>query len=295
MNYYDYYKSKLILNSPHHLYDSKGNQIGDINTTSLEAIKETSQWQQVKDFTYLDIPFAKICNLACPSCRPQIISKHNENLNIDFIYEQMYKLCLESRIVSGATGDFFANSHMMQLLQKIPKENDYIQGIEFHTNGTLVSENTWNRLQNIHNKYISFFVSVDGWTKETYEENRYPAKFEIIQKRLKFISEISTKNNYRFIIIMVVQNNNFREIPKFLESCEYLNAKPCIKLISNWNTFTPEQFKKKCVHDSENPNYNEFIKILIDNKINSNIIHACSWNETETAFINKYKSLQKGP
>lgn len=289
--YYDFYANQLRVNGLSHLYSKSGTVIGDINTTTIEDIKQTPEWQEVKDFTYLDIPFAKVCNLACPSCRPEIISKHSPNLNVEFIYEQIYNLCLESRIISGATGDFFANPYMMKILQRIPEDNDYIQGIEFHTNGTLVSENTWNRLQNIHNKYISFFVSVDGWTKETYEENRYPAKFEVIQKRLQFMSQISREKKYRFIIIMVVQDNNFREIPKFLEACEYLGAEPRIKLISNWNTFTPEEFKKKCVHDPENENYNDFIKLLIENSINSNIIHACSWDEIETKFINHYKTL----
>ena len=90
---------------------------------------------------------------------------------------------------------------------------------------------------------------------------------------------------------MVVQDNNFREIPKFLEACEYLNAEPHIKIISNWNTFTLEEFNKKCVHDPNNKNYNDFIKILIDNNINSNIIYACSWDDMETQFINHYKTL----
>jgi MoaA/NifB/PqqE/SkfB family radical SAM enzyme len=288
-NYYDFYANQLRVNGPSHLYSKSGTIIGNINTTSLEDIKQTSEWQEVKDFTYLDIPLANVCNLACPSCRPKIISKHSTELNIDFIYEQIYKLCLESRIISGATGDFFANPYMMKTLQRIPEDNDYIQGIEFHTNGTLVSEKTWNRLHNIYDKYISFFVSVDGWTKETYEENRYPAKFEIIQKRLQFMSQISRENKYRFIIIMVVQVNNFREIPKFLEACDYLGAEPRIKLISNWNTFTPEEFKKKCVHDVENPNYNEFMDILKQNNISSNLIHACSWNDVETQFLKRYK------
>ena len=87
-------------------------------------------------------------------------------------------------------------------------------------------------------------------------------------KNLKFIP----KEVPWFGISMVVQDANYREIPKFIELRDKLvkesgnkNIYVYFAKITNWGTFTDKEYEKKAVWKESHPNYNDLVKILNEN------------------------------
>ena len=82
------------------------------------------------------------------------------------------------------------------------------------------------------------------------------------------IGEIVTADS----ISMVVQDTNYREIPKFIELRDKLvkesgnkNIYVYFAKITNWGTFTDKEYEKKAVWKESHPNYNDLVKILNEN------------------------------
>ena len=56
-------------------------------------------------------------------------------------------------------------------------------------------------------------MSVDAASKDIYEKTRLGGKFEDMDKAMKFISKLGKD----FILNMVVESDNFTDIPLFIE------------------------------------------------------------------------------
>jgi MoaA/NifB/PqqE/SkfB family radical SAM enzyme len=227
----------------------------------MEAIAEGRTTLHYRPKT-LNLCFDPSCNLACPSCRstPSTLSG-----------EENEKIALLCRIISedtgreaqnltlSGTGDPFASSPFRSLLQGF-RASDFplLKTIHLHTNGQLWDEKMWSTMREIHPYVKSAEISVDAATPGTYAANR-GGDFVRLLRNLEFISRLPIDLK----ISMVVQANNFREMPAFAAIGQKLGFSVYFGRLVNWGTFTREEFQTRAVHQPGHPEHALFLEILL--------------------------------
>ena len=150
-----------------------------------------------------------------------------------------------------------------------------MENIHIHTNGLLWTDQLWERMKGIHKFVKSCEVSIDAATKDTYEKKvRIGGKWETLLKQLDFIINIPTIKSY--IFSFVVQDNNYKEMYSFYELIKNLNWKFNKKFtvffnhITNWGTYSEQQYLLKDVSNKSNELHTDFLLELkkIHNKKN---------------------------
>lgn len=238
---------------------------------------------------FFEVVALRTCNLKCPSCRKKFHTKPNNDL-IDKLCEEMYKIALDSKLIGLVDGEFFFQEKIMDVIRKIPKEST-IETIYIRSNGILFTKDLWESFSNIHDKEITFFISIDATDKETYEYNRFPAKWEIINEKIQQISSLCKDNDrYNLRLCFTIQYNNFKQLPDFIKLCEKLEAVPHLNYIGNWGTYEENEFEKVAVHHIGHDYNKEFREILKQCDIDPFAIIACDGSDLIN-HISKYASL----
>lgn len=187
------------------------------------------------------------CNLFCPSCRnKQIFYKNGAELKkriaiADKIIDYLKKQKDTINVHIGSDGDPFA-SLVYRYFIKNTKTFEHLK-FSIQTNGLLVKK-MYEKNKELFNKLSILNVSIDGASKETYEKLRLGGKFEKILENLEFIKNI--KNSFTFNLHMVVQKDNWHEMPTMLDlAYKYDADRVYFNKIQNWNTaldFSQQQF-----------------------------------------------------
>lgn len=225
---------------------------------------------------YIDGPqnvnfaFDRSCNLSCPSCRLTTIMA--DGTEVEFVTKNIEKIVnkfgqnISTLYLSGSADPFASKSIRNFLLKfdinKFPKLNK----IHLHTNGLLLNQKMWNNLSHIHHLIKTIEISVDAAEKDTYEIVRRGGDWETIISNLKFISTLNL-NDVR--ISFVVQDTNYMEIGDFYNlMMNIFNKKVNVYFnkITNWGTYTDDEYKTKQIWDENHPEFNLFLIQL--NKIN---------------------------
>jgi hypothetical protein len=73
---------------------------------------------------------------------------------------------------------------------------------------------------------------------------------------------------------MVVQENNFFEMPDFIKLGKRLNVDTVFfTQLVNWGTFSDEEFRLRAIHLPAHPRHSEFASLLNDKIFNEPIVH----------------------
>ncbi len=219
----------------------------------------------------------KSCNLACPSCRKDIIqnTKKEREENDQLVNHALTEFGDKLKFVYiTGSGDPFGSRHFWGLL-KSDKLNKFPNlKIKLHTNGILFTSYRWSKLKNIHDKIASIEVSIDGASKNSYEDNRQPAKWEEVIKRMSFISSITKRNpNTKLNLNFVIQANNYKEMKDFVKLGQFWEADAIqFSNLNNWWTYTTREYNRRAIHKPSHPKFNDFINdlknpIFLDEKI----------------------------
>ena len=179
------------------------------------------------------------CNHTCPSCREELYvptKKDKEKLSI--IKERLVPVINKSRFLSiSGNGDLFASPSMMRLLTEIRPENEDFR-ITIETNGALLNEHRWKKIEHIEKYYIRLVVTINSFNREVF---RYLSgghdTLDKVVKNLYFASELREQNKInRLCITTIVQDCNFWELPEFVERCfkEYTIDELYPKSINRW-------------------------------------------------------------
>lgn len=260
----------------------KSNQI-----PSNFVIKNEESINYYKNLNYPSIVnfcFDRSCNFQCPSCRNELINyTGKERKSVDLKLKEVedeISTYVKRLYLSGTADPFFSKSFRQFLINLDSKKFKKLKSIHLHTNASLWNESLWEKMKAIHPYVNSCEISIDAATKETYEtKTRIGGNWEILMDNLKFITKISTIREYVFSF--VVQDTNYTEMYDFYKMIEFFmngrerKVKWEVKanVITNWGTYSEEQFKDK---DVSNPNHLEyllFLKELDRIKNLSNIVH----------------------
>jgi wyosine [tRNA(Phe)-imidazoG37] synthetase (radical SAM superfamily) len=208
------------------------------------------------------------CNLACPSCRTQILTAgpaEREMLgrSIDRFILPLLKDVSGFVSLTG-WGDPFSSPHYRSILARISRENYPGLSLALCTNGLLLTPSLWNQFSNLHNMLNTISVSIDAATQRTYEDVRRPGKWVTLRRNLDFIAKLRKENAFEsFTISFVVQHANFREIPQFVELGLELDV-DFIQFQKMWNFghIPQDRFLQMDVASPGHPQFAELLEVL---------------------------------
>jgi hypothetical protein len=246
--------------------------------------KSVQYFNDLKYPSIVNFCFDRSCNFQCPSCRNELINYtrvlrksvddklHEVETEISPYVKRLY--------LSGSADPFFSSSFRKFLLNIESKNFKKLESIHLHTNASLWTETLWNKLSNIHKYVNSCEISIDAAIKDTYEtKTRIGGNWETLHRNLTFITKIPTIKHY--IFSFVVQDTNYKEMYDFYKMIEtYMTdrnnkAKWEVKtnVITNWGTYTNEQFKDKDVSDPSHIKHSDFLIELDKIKNLPHIVH----------------------
>lgn len=213
----------------------------------------------------VNFSFDRTCNLKCPSCRIGLIVANGKQVKeieatIDEI-ENQFADNIRTLYITGS-GDPFISVGFRNFLRNFnPKKYPKLQNIHLHTNATKWNGKMWDSMPNIHKYVKTCAISIDAATKDTYEnKTRLGGNWDELIENLNFISTIPTLKSIK--AAFVVQQKNYKEMRLFYDTMIDIFGHKCIVFfgkITNWGTFTAEEFLKEQVWNPTHPEYDKFV------------------------------------
>lgn len=216
------------------------------------------------------------CNLSCPSCRTDVIQiTRSASAELDDLINEKYAEFLSnaSRIKVTGSGDPFASRHFLNFLRHFTANSSRDRRLQLHTNGLLLDEATWNRLD-LWGHVDSIWISVDAARPETYSVVRRGGQFDRLMKNLQFLGAMRRGGAFsKLRLDFVVQRQNFREVADFVSLAQHVGANGVYLLrLRNWGTFTPAEFAAHNVCDPDHPDFPELLVHLADQRLRSPLV-----------------------
>jgi MoaA/NifB/PqqE/SkfB family radical SAM enzyme len=193
-----------------------------------------------KHIQHLRLAIDDSCNLRCPSCRKGMIfhkegSAYNLGIRLaDRINDWLYKHEHPIQVHIGSDGDPFASHVYRHFMYQTPERDNIKYSIL--TNGLMFKE-FHGRVPYVINNLQELGVSIDGASKDTYEKLRLGGKWDKILEGLECMAEQKQKHGFRFILHMVVQQDNWHELEDMLAlGRRYEADRVYFNKIEDWNT-----------------------------------------------------------
>jgi sulfatase maturation enzyme AslB (radical SAM superfamily) len=231
------------------------------------------------------------CNLECPSCRLKMFIADSTKIkkvkqDIQDI-EDAYGSEVNVLYITGS-GDPFVSVGFRDFLRNFDKTKwPKLKSIHLHTNATRWNKEMWESMPNVHPYVKSCEISIDAGTRETYEtKTRINGDWDVLLDNLKFISTIPTLS--RIKPSFVVQQKNYKEMKTFYDLMYSIFGEKVnvyFGKITNWGTFSNEEYLAHQIWNESHPEYNDFI-----NEVNSFLPIKNSYNNIQE-FISPIKSL----
>ena len=254
---------------------------------SAEELKNSSpEWKKIieEKKTHLEetpkalnLVYDRTCNLFCPSCRRERFAIDAETRKI---YEEMQErsvipmLKKAKHVCITGSGDPFASKIFRQLLSAINKTDFPDLKVEIMTNGMLLTRKEWEKFSHLSGQICKLRVSIDAATKETHELLRRGAKWETMLENMKFFGELyQQKVVDTYHLIFIVQSENFREMGDAVSLAKEVGANLIeFYKISNWGTFSEEEFRNKTPFNESHPLHDEFKRCMQDERLKDPIV-----------------------
>jgi wyosine [tRNA(Phe)-imidazoG37] synthetase (radical SAM superfamily) len=208
------------------------------------------------------------CNLACPSCRTEIIAAKAKEQ--DVYAESARRVILPLlRKVKGQTyisggGEAFASKHYRSILGALNRAEYPDLYVYLITNGQLATAERWRQFPDLPEMIDILSVSIDAARPETYERLRRPGKWSILMKNLELMVDMRRSGSIRRLQInFVVQEENYREIPQFVELGTRMGVDSIwLQRVTNYGAYTEGAFAKADVTSPVHPKHTELLDIL---------------------------------
>lgn len=193
--------------------------------------------QQSERFLRVRMDISSICNLRCKMCHFSLpgfrIGEHDMSKEvIDKIAAKLFPIAQEV-FFSCSTEPMMART-FPYLLELIGQHN--IPFTEFTTNATLMTSDKIDRI--IDSQVASIVISIDGATKETFEQIRVGANFEEVIGNIARLYKAKTRAGSVFPDVKlnwVLMKSNISELPQYIDLAYQLGVRTlgCVHLIAN--------------------------------------------------------------
>lgn len=229
--------------------------------------------------------FDQTCNLSCPSCRVERIAekKSLSDVKVKAVEDKLFPLLKTLKNLNiNPAGEVFASQQSRRVLEMVNKEDCPDLQIDIISNGTLFTEDEWEKFPNLKGMIRSVRVSTDGCTKPTFEKLRRLGVWEVFTKNLAFLGRLRKENIIpQLMLSFTYQLDNFREMPAFIEFAKSYNCDfVMFERLQNLGAFNWDEFKERAVHLDDHPLHAEFRKIVLDPVFDHIMVwHDFEWDE----------------
>jgi len=240
----------------------------EIDRPDLRAIIENHSTRVDAMPEMLELNHDATCNLACPSCRTEIVSAKADEVDLyarageKVILPMLKKVHGQTYITGG--GEAFASKHFRSILRALNRDEFPGLYVFLITNGQLLTPYRWSEFPRLPEMIEVLAVSVDAARAETYEKVRRPGKWNVLMRNLEFVAEMKRTNQIRhFSLNFVVQKENFREMLEFIELADRLGAdRIWFQRAVNYGAWDEATFAALDVSSPSHPDHAELLEIL---------------------------------
>jgi hypothetical protein len=166
------------------------------------------------------------------------------------------------------SGDPFGSPFFRRWLQTMRRSDmPRLERIHLHSNGLLWTPRIWATIPaEIRALVRDADISIDAATAGTYAVNRRGGDFAVLLQRLEFIASLRAEGPLEWLgINMTVQANNYREMADFVALGQRFNVDTVsFHQLSNWGTFSREEFADRAVHLPSHSRHADFLDTLAD-------------------------------
>lgn len=244
--------------------------VEDVVDQDLRAVIDNNHTELSYGPKKIICTYDQSCNLSCPSCRDHVIVETEHEREILNIQSKLQNQALKDADYLHITGsgDPFGSPYFRNWLQTMKKEEmPSLKQLHLQTNAQLWTPRMWQTIpEEIRELIISADIGIDAASSETYSTNRRGGNFEQLLRNLEFISTLRAEGPLQSLkISMVVQANNFREMPDFVKLGYRFNVDTIyFSQLVNWGTFSEKEFTNRAIHFSTHPMHLEFVHLLKD-------------------------------
>ena len=214
----------------------------------------------------LTFGFDQTCNLSCPSCRThRIVEKVSASVEkARAVEEKLVGLLPTVRTLHiNPAGEMLASKPSRKLLELIDDERCPNLVLDVISNGTLFTEEEWNKFPGIHNKVRSIRISIDAARKDTFEKLRRLGRYEPFVENMRFLSRLRAAGTVpQLKFSFTYQLDNFREMPEFVDFCASMNCDFAIFERLQNIAFSIDEFRSKAVHLPEHRLHADFLAVV---------------------------------
>jgi MoaA/NifB/PqqE/SkfB family radical SAM enzyme len=218
--------------------------------------------------TMVELNHDPTCNLACPSCRTEIVSAKDEDVDIyaratDRVILPLLKKVTGHTYITGG-GEAFSSRHFRSILRSLNREEYPGLHVYLITNGQIMTPYRWSEFPNLPEMLSIVSVSIDAARAETYEKLRRPGKWAPLMKNLEFLAGMRRTNRIpAFGLNFVVQKDNFREMLDFVSLGDSLGADTLwFQRVTNYGAYDEATFASINVTAPTHPDHAELLEIL---------------------------------
>jgi sulfatase maturation enzyme AslB (radical SAM superfamily) len=216
--------------------------------------------------------FDYTCNFKCPSCRTQLINnnKHHVIRPVNNSIVQKIKHLIIDKIENQAVeirwcgGEPFISEVYQDLFEYIIcADKPNIQHI-IQTNGSYLRSKA-STVQKLLPTTKELRISFDAATAETYQKIRVNGDWDLLISNVRWVqdyiagSQLSTRVSADF----VVQLDNYKEIPAFVDLCDDLGIQHInFQNMWNWGTWPQQEFDNKNIYNPAHPLYSQLTEMF---------------------------------
>jgi MoaA/NifB/PqqE/SkfB family radical SAM enzyme len=219
------------------------------------------------------------CNLACPSCRSELIGAVEEQqARFQMIEENVFRPLFVSEgevtlSISGQ-GDPWSSPHYRSILRYMA-DHELNTKLNIHTNALLMTEARWNQYAGLAKYRPLVDVSIDACSPDVYQYVRRPGKWERLVPNLQFIGRERANGTFsEFHINATIQLDNFHEMGALVDFGASVGADTVrLYMIQNTGGHLAPEFKHKNVADAAHPLHLMFLEALRDPRLGQPSAH----------------------
>jgi hypothetical protein len=220
----------------------------------------------------VNLAYDETCNLSCPSCRSSKIAADSATrARFDKLQDEQILPMLktaELALVTGS-GDPFASKNFRKLLEALDPETYPDLRFGVMTNGMLLTPRDWERFPTLHRRTDSLRISLDAATGPTHELLRRGARWSVMEHTLAFAGELRAQGQVKQLhFAFVVQAENYHEMGDMIALAHRYGADHVLfGRLTNWGTFTAEQYARKAVFMPSHPQHADFLAHMHDPRL----------------------------
>ena len=220
----------------------------------------------------VNLAYDQTCNLSCPSCRTgKVAADAATRARFDKLQdEQILPLLRQVKLafITGS-GDPFASRNFRNLLDRLGPEDYPDLRFQVMTNGMLFTPREWDRFPTLHGRTAFLRISLDAATGPTHELLRRGARWPVMEQNLAFAAKLRSEGLIdRLEISFTVQVDNFAEMGDAVDLARHYNADNIsFTRLTNWGTFTAEQYAQKAVFMPGHSQHGDFLQYMRDPRL----------------------------